>query len=45
MHFIQNNVIISAETEIRIVDVSGQNIGSYSVDSNNGIITNIELDN
>jgi hypothetical protein len=38
-------VIISAETEVRIIDASGQNIGGYSIDSNNGTISNIELDN
>jgi hypothetical protein len=41
MHFIQNNVIIAAETEVRMVDVSGSNIGSYSVDTNNGTISQI----
>ena len=45
MHFIQNNVIIAAETEIRMVDVSGTNIGNHQVDSNNGPINDIELDN
>ncbi len=45
MHFIQNNVVIAAEKEMRIVDVSGSSIGSYMVDANNGQISDIELDN
>lgn len=45
MHFIQNNVIIAAETEVRMVDVSGTNISSLMVDTNNGSINDIEIDN
>lgn len=45
MHFIQNNVIIAAETEVRMVDASGANIGSYYIDTNNGLISQIEIDN
>ena len=45
IHFIQNNIIIAAETQIRIVDASGQEIGSYLVDKNNGTINDMELDN
>lgn len=45
LHFIQNNVIIAAETEVRMVDASGCNIGSYQIDTNNGTINQIELDN
>ena len=41
MHFIQNNIIIAAETEIRMVDVVGTMIGSYQIDSNNGIVSDI----
>ena len=44
MFFIQNNVIIAAETEIRMVDVVGTNIGNYQIDKNNGVINHIELD-
>ncbi len=45
MHFIQNHVIIAAETEMRMVDITGSTIGSYMVDANNGSIGDIELDN
>lgn len=45
MHFIQNNVIIAAETEVRMVDASGTSIGSYQIDKNNGTVSDIELDN
>lgn len=45
MHFIQNNVIVAAETEVRMIDASGHNIGSYLIDKNNGTISDIELDN
>lgn len=45
MQFIQNNVIIAAETEVRMLDISGTNIGSLMVDTNNGTISNIEVDN
>lgn len=38
MHFIQNNVIIAAETELRMVDASGSVIGSHQIDKNNGTI-------
>ena len=41
MHFIQSNVIIAAETEVRMLDISGSNIGSYLVDKNNGNINDI----
>ena len=44
MHFIQNNVVIGAETEVRVVDATGQDIGSYLVDKNNGTISDMELD-
>lgn len=44
MHFIQNNVVIGAETEVRVVDATGQDIGSYLVDKNNGAISDMELD-
>lgn len=44
MHFIQNNVIIAAETEVRMIDASGSNIGSYLVDTNNGVLSDIEVD-
>lgn len=45
MHFLQNNVIIAAETEVRIVDAEGSVIASYLIDKNNGTISDIELDN
>jgi hypothetical protein len=45
MHFLQNNLIVAAETEVRMTDVTGTNIGSYLVDSNNGTIADMELDN
>lgn len=45
IHFIQNHVIIAAETEMRMVDITGSTIGSYQVDANNGTIQDIELDN
>lgn len=45
MHFIQNHVIIAAETEMRMVDITGSTIGNYQVDANNGTINDIELDN
>ncbi len=44
MHFIQNNLIAAAETELRLLDLSGTVLTSYFVDKNNGVITDIELD-
>ena len=41
MHFIQNNVVIAAETEVRMVDAGGQVIGGYQIDKNNGNISDI----
>jgi hypothetical protein len=38
MHFIQNNVVIASETEVRMLDAGGSVIGSYQIDKNNGII-------
>lgn len=41
MHFIQNNVIIAAETEVRIVDAGGNVIGSHLIDKNNGTVNDM----
>jgi hypothetical protein len=41
MHFIQNNVIVAAETEVRIVDATGNVIGSHQIDKNNGTVNDI----
>ena len=45
MHFIQSNVIVAAETEVRMLDASGGSIGSYLIDKNNGTVNDIEMDN
>ena len=42
--FIQNHIIGASETQIRIVDLSGQLLTSYFVDKNNGTIANISVD-
>lgn len=41
MHFLQNNVIIAAETEVRIVDAAGNIIGSHLIDKNNGTVSDM----
>jgi hypothetical protein len=44
MHFIQNNLITSSETEVRMIDIEGKTLASFFVDKNNGTINDIALD-
>ena len=44
IHFIQNNVVIAAESEIRMIDASGHDIYNYFIDKNNGTISDMEID-
>lgn len=44
LFFIQNNLIISSEKEMRIVDLGGADLSHYVIDNNNGTILNAELD-
>lgn len=42
--FLESNLIVAAETEMRIIDNGGNLIASHFVDKNNGLITNIQTE-
>ena len=44
LSFIENNIIASAESEIRILDLTGTLLTSYFVDKNNGFINDVSVD-
>ena len=42
--FIESNLVASAETEMRLLDIGGKLLASHFIDKNNGIINGMHVD-